>query len=232
MNFLSWHEFTSADSLAEKLSDFVARVLAARIEKDGQAALAVSGGTTPVRFFQMLSGKDLQWSKVTITLVDDRWVPESSPRSNAKLVRTYLLQRHAAAATFLPLVTAHDTPEQAVDEVETRIAALNLPFAAVILGMGKDGHTASLFPDGDRLAQALAPTLPRHVETMRAEAAVEPRITLTLPVILAADMVALHIEGDRKRAVLDVALEPGPAEHFPIRAVLARNPSPDVFWCP
>ncbi len=232
MNFLSWHEFEDSEQVAAHVSDFVGRAIAARLERDGKAAIAVSGGTTPVRFFQMLSGYDLDWGKVTITLVDDRWVPESSPRSNAKLVRMYLLQRAAAAATFLPLVTGEETPETALDKVEMAVAALHLPFAAVVLGMGKDGHTASLFPGGDRLNAALHPPAGRHVETMRAEAAVDPRVTLTLPVLMAADVIAIHIEGARKRAVLEAALLPGPAADMPIRAVLAREPAPDVFWCP
>jgi len=232
MNFSSWHEFDDGEDLANTLAAFVARALRARLEKDGRAALAVSGGTTPIRFFELLAGQELDWAQVTITLVDDRWVPDSSPRSNAKLVRSHLLQRHAAAAKFLPLVTAGDMPEDGVAEIEIAMAALPLPFAAVVLGMGKDGHTASLFPAGDRLALALAPAAGRHVETMRAEAAVEPRITLTLPVLLAADVVAIHIEGERKRAVLEAALRPGPVEELPIRAVLARQPTPDVFWCP
>jgi len=230
MNFLSWHDFPNGEALAEKLADHVARTLQARLDKDGAAALAVAGGTTPIRFFEILSARDLDWSKVTITLVDDRWVPDTSPRSNAKLVRAHLLQRNAAAADFLPLVSPDDLPEDAVDAVEAAIAALPLAFAAVVLGMGKDGHFASIFPDGDHLTQALAGR--HHVEIMHAEAAVEPRITLTLPIILAADAVAIHIEGERKRAVLDLALEPGPVEHLPIRAVLARSPTPDIFWCP
>ncbi len=218
-------DFPSPAALAEALADAVAAALAARLARAGAAALAVSGGTTPVRFFQALSTRELDWRRVSITLVDDRWVPESSPRSNAALVRRHLLQGAAAAAAFVPLVNSAATPEAGLAEVERAIAALPLPLAAVVLGMGLDGHTASFFPDGDRLAEALAPSHGQHVESMRAEAAIEPRITLTLPVLLQADYVALHIEGDAKRALL----QNGAAE-LPVGAMLARTPAPAIFW--
>jgi 6-phosphogluconolactonase len=159
-------------------------------------------------------------------------VETSSPRSNAALLKTHLLTGPAAAATFLPLVTNAPSPESGRHETEQNIAALPLPFAAIVLGMGNDGHTASFFPDGDRLEDALAPTLNNRIETMRAEAAEEARITLTLPVLLEADRVALHIEGADKRRTLDKAQQPGPAAAMPIRAVLARHPAPDIFWSP
>jgi 6-phosphogluconolactonase len=224
--------FPTPEALAEALAGTIAAAIIKRLEKDGAAAIAVSGGTTPVRFIQALSKKSLNWSAVTITLVDERWVPADSPRSNAGLVRKNLLQGPASAASFVPLADAATTPEQGKAGIEQAIRALNLPFAAVTLGMGNDGHTASFFPGGDRLAEALKPSRGQIVETMHAEGAGEPRVTLTLPLLLAADMIAIQIEGAEKRAALDAAMQPGPATDMPIRAVLASQPAPDIFWCP
>ncbi len=224
------YEFSSPSSLADALADYVADAITARLKKAPRCAIAVSGGKTPIKFFEALAGKMLDWAAVTVTLVDDRWVPESSPRSNAALLRRYLLQGPAAAAVFLPLVNGAVSPEAGRHEVEEAVAKLTLPLAAVVLGMGNDGHTASFFPGGDRLAEALAPRSGHHVETMRAEAAEEARITLTLPLLLEAGRVAIHIEGEEKRRVLAQAELPGPAAQMPIRAVLARQPAPDIFW--
>jgi 6-phosphogluconolactonase len=213
-------EFVNPEQLAAALADAVAGALQARLARDKAAALAVSGGTTPVKFFQALSSRQLDWPLVTVTLVDDRCVPESSERSNARLVEMHLLQNAAAQATFLPLIGA----------AESAIAALPLPFAAVVLGMGLDGHTASFFPGGDHLAAALAGY--HLLETMNAPGANEPRVTLTLAPLLGADFLALHIEGAAKRKALEAAMQPGSAEAMPVRAVLARQPGPEIFWCP
>jgi 6-phosphogluconolactonase len=213
-------EFVNSEQLAAALADAVSNALRARLARSDAAALAVSGGTTPVKFFQALSTRQLDWSRVTVTLVDDRCVPETSERSNARLVKMHLLQNVAAQAAFFPLMGA----------AESAIAALPLPFAAVVLGMGLDGHTASFFPGGDRLAAALAS---HHLlETMSAPGAVEPRVTLTLAPLLGADFLALHIEGAAKLKALEAAMQPGSAEAMPIRAVLARQRGPEIFWCP
>lgn len=227
-----FREFPDAVALAEALADHVAATLARRIANAGRAALAVSGGRTPQRFFAALSARDIDWRAVDVTLVDERWVGEESERSNARLVREHLLRGPASAARFVPLHSDAATPETTRAQIESRIAALPLPFAAVVLGMGEDGHTASLFPDGDRLAEALDTASGRRIETMRAPAAGEPRITLTLPAIVEADALALHIEGEAKRHVLEAAL----AQEMPtspIAAVLVRSVHPaTVFWCP
>jgi 6-phosphogluconolactonase len=152
-------------------------------------------------------------------------VDESSPRSNAALVRAHLLHGAAAVARFLPLYNGAATPEEGAKKLN-----LPLPLTVAVLGMGEDGHTASFFPEGDHLAAALDPEGNEIALPMRAQAAPEPRITLTLPVLLGADYLALHIEGEAKRLVLEKALVQG--ADLPVSAVLAARPGMDIYWSP
>jgi 6-phosphogluconolactonase len=167
------------------------------------------------------------WARVAVTLVDERWVPESSERSNAALVRKNLLQGAAAAARFLPLYRDVPEPEDALAGIESDLGGLPSPFDALVLGMGNDGHTASFFPGGDHLAQALDPQTQALVLPMRAPDAGEPRITLTLPPIISARRLYLHIEGEAKREVLASAVSGiGAGAAYPIRTVLSQVLSP------
>ncbi|MEI7035300.1 6-phosphogluconolactonase [Fulvimonas yonginensis] len=231
---LTTHTFTDGQTLATALAERVADRLRAGLLERGFALLAVSGGRTPLRFFERLAQASLDWSRVQVTLVDERWVAEDHPRSNARLVREHLLRDAAAAARFVPLYTGAATPEEGQAEAGRCVHALPLPFDAVILGMGADGHTASFFPGGDRLDAALDPSMPVGVVPMRAPGAGEPRITLTLSTLLQTRHLFLHIEGEDKRELLAQArLGLGEAAHYPVRAVLARSPEPvAVYWCP
>lgn len=222
--------FASRAALAQALAQDTGEALASHLNTHKTAVLAVSGGTTPMAFFEALSQLDLDWARIMVTLVDERWVPEDNPRSNAALVRRHLLTSKAAKAGFLPLYNGEQTPALGIKALESALAAQDLPLAAAILGMGEDGHTASFFPEGDHLAAALDPESGRLLETMLAPGAGEPRITLTLPVLLRADFLALHIEGEKKREVLARARAGGADAEMPVRAVLRH--SPDIYWCP
>ena len=230
---LAERTFASTNLLAAALADAVARELRLAIVERGEALLAVSGGTTPRAFFKALAQRMLAWERVTVTLVDERWVPEDDARSNARLVRETLLQAKARDARFVPLYAGSDAPEHAVHEVSARIARLALPFDAVVLGMGTDGHVASLIAAAPQFRNAIDPQTSALVLPMRADAVIEPRITLSLRTLLRARALYLHIEGAHKRAALTRALLEGPIEEAPIRAVLRQARVPlRMFWAP
>lgn len=213
------HTFASRQALAEALAEHVAAALARIITVRGTATLAVSGGTTPTLFFAALAKRDIDWAKVVVTLVDERQVPETSPRSNAALVKKTLLQGKAATARFVPL---HENVAEA--------SALTLD--VVVLGMGNDGHTASFFPAGDTLVEAIDPRTDKSIIFIAAPGAGEARLTFTLPKLLAASKLCLHIEGVEKMKVLDAALAGSDAAEMPIRAVLSAQQELDLYWCP
>jgi len=222
--------FKDKQQLAEALAEAVAANLKAGIKARGVASLAVSGGSTPARFFQVLSQRsDVPWEKVAITLVDERWVDESSDRSNARLVKANLLQHRAAIANFVPLYQGGATPEPV--RAGRAQAGVPQPLDVAILGMGNDGHTASFFPGGDNLEEALTAEGP--VVAITAPGAGEPRVTLTLKRLIAARALYLHIEGEEKVKTLEQAEAEGPVEDMPVRAILRQTQTPlTIYWCP
>lgn len=227
------NSFENGAALAEGLADRVAAMLASAIAAKGQATLAVSGGSTPKAFFEALSSRDLDWGKVKITLVDERFVPEDNPRSNHLLVKTHLLKNTAAAASFVPLYQPEATIEQAAVAATGIVPGMNAPFDVAILGMGSDGHTASFFPGGDHLFAALDLGQPRRVMTMEAPGAGEARLTLSFSALHDAHLLVVHIEGAEKKSVLEKALSGSDEAEMPIRAVLERaQTQPDIYWAP
>ena len=213
-------EFADGEELAQGLADWTAERLREGVAARGVGLLIVSGGKSPARFFDLLSNLDLDWTRVAITLADERRVADDSPRSNARLVRERLLCNRAKAASFTPLADVRLPEDQELAAASARIAHLPMPADVVILGMGDDGHTASWFPGAEGLAEAMDPAARQLVAPMVAADAPEPRLTLTGRVILRARAIALEIQGEGKLATFAKALEPGPEQVMPIRAVL------------
>jgi 6-phosphogluconolactonase len=219
---LQRRDFADGEDLALELADWTAERLRAAIAERGAALLVVSGGKSPARFFEALSSMPLDWTRVEVTLADERRVGEDSPRLNARLVRDDLLRNHATVARFTPLADARLTESQELVAAGARIACLPLPADVVVLGMGDDGHTASWLPGAEGLAEVMDPGARQLVAPVEAVGPYEPRLTLTGRVILRAKAIALLIEGEAKLRALAAALEGGPDEEMPIRAVLRR----------
>ena len=227
------HKCASSADLAEALAVAVAAALRTGLQARGRAAVAVSGGKTPLRFFDALSRQKLEWANVYVTLADERWLPATSDRSNTKLVLAHLLVNEAKSAHYVPLYADAPTPELGMTEVTSGLTVLPQPFDAVVLGMGDDGHTASWFPNGDHLAQALDMHGKLTLLPMRSPAAPEARITFTASALLSANQLFLHFESAAKRAVFDEAGSGDDVLQMPIRAaLLAKRQHPlQVYWC-
>lgn len=217
-------EYPDREALFMGLADRLSSELGETLRMEEGATLCVPGGSTPGPVFDLMSASRLDWDRVTVLLNDERWVPESSERSNAGLLRRRLLVERAAAARYLPLYAPDATPEEAIPDLAAAIES-HLPISVLLLGMGADRHIASLFPGADRLAEALAPDAPILLP-MRAEAAGEPRVTLSARVLAGAMRIHILITGDEKRAALDSARSL-PPEEAPVRAVLANA---TVHW--
>ncbi|MBO4123731.1 6-phosphogluconolactonase [Cupriavidus gilardii] len=205
---------------AEALAGSVSHALDLAIQDRGHAVLAVSGGRSPVPMFERLRYRPVRWDAVSITLVDERAVPPGHEDSNARLVQEHLLRDAAAAASFVPLIA--DALE--ASEPARAVVRLNGAFAqpdVAVLGMGEDGHTASLFADAPELGEALNGDTPCYVVT-RPASAPHARVTLNLTALLATERVFLAFAGAAKAEVFERALqEPGPA--LPVGLVASRH---------
>jgi 6-phosphogluconolactonase len=202
-------------TLMRDLAELVADQLRAAVATKGKATLAVPGGTTPGPFLEALSEADLAWADVRVMPTDERMVSELSSRSNARLIRETLLRGPAARAHFVDLY------EPIRGAMRARVAAV-LPVDVLVLGMGADMHTASLFPDAPELAAALAADAPVLVE-VHPGGQPEARLTLSAPVLRAAEVIHILITGADKLAALETALEDGPVEAAPVRVVLTAS---------
>lgn len=227
------HLFPDRLALSHALSGEIKVDLEEAIEVRGAASLVVSGGRTPVQLFSQLREEKLEWNKVRITLADERWVDTSSDSSNERLVRETLLVGPAAAAHFVGLKNPAPTPEAGADWATRALTRVPRPFDVVLLGMGEDGHTASLFPGSMALARALDPAAAPACIAVNALAAPHARLSLNLAALLDSRRIVLHIEGESKWQVYQRARQPGPATELPVRAILHQKEVPvDVYWAP
>lgn len=227
---VGWTTWDSASAQARGLAAKVADELRGAIAARGRAVLAVSGGRSPVAFLEALSGQSLAWAKVTVTLVDERWVPESHSDSNAGLVRRHLLKGAAAEALFCGLYQVAASLEEAAQSAERQIAELALPIDVLVLGMGDDGHTASLFPGSPGLVEALDPTGERRCLPAWAPSVPHQRLTLSRAVLASARVQLLAIQGQAKLATLRTALAENDEQSMPVSAFLRAPLS--IHWCP
>lgn len=219
-------EYPDSDMMMLDLADTLASELADHLRRDDRVSFCVPGGSTPGPVFDVLSEQALDWDRVTVFLSDERWVPSDNPRSNTKLIMERLLISKARRANFVPLYAAAHTPEDYVEELAKGLEP-HLPITLLLLGMGADMHTASLFPGADRLADALDDHAPVLVP-MRGGGALEARVTLSARVLKAAVSTHIVITGNEKRAALEKAQHLS-MEEAPVRAVLSGA---TVHWAP
>lgn len=227
---LSEQVFDTRDQLNQTFAKEIAALLSAAIAEKGAATLLVSGGNTPKPLFACLSQIALDWSKVTISLVDERWVETSDDASNEKMLRAHLLQNYAAAANFIGLKHPPGDAEQAVGDCQQAYQAIK-PADVLILGMGTDGHTASLFPCSSQLAAGLNLASGADFIATQPTTAPNQRMSMTLAAIVAARQVFLHLTGDDKKQVLEHALSKQDPLYMPIYAV-AQQCTLQLRWAP
>lgn len=217
-------DYADRDMLAIHLANVIAGELETHLLHHDTASLAVAGGTTPAPIFDDLCAADIDWERVHVMPTDERCVPEDDPRSNARMIKQRLLVSRASQARFLPLYVPSDPPEGAFAEIEAVIAP-ELPISVLMLGMGADMHTASLFPGAPGLAEALEPTA-RILNLLRPETQPEARVSLSARVLDGAMCKHLVIYGREKREALEKAMSQ-PPELAPIQAVLTEM---TVHW--
>ena len=227
-NKMNITEFNNSDEITHFLANDISAKLTAAIKERGQATLFVSGGRSPIALFQQLSHVDLDWSNVVISLVDDRWVDDKHESSNELLVNTHLLKNKASAATFIGLVGQEQSAFDGAENAAARIADIK-EIDALILGMGEDGHTASIFPCSEQVDAAMAADNQQRLIATQPTTAPFERISLTLNEILAAKQVYLPLSGSGKVSVFEQARALDDVKQMPIAAVIKQHNALDVL---
>lgn len=229
-------KFHTRDAMVSALVDKYKTAFRRTIELEETISWAVSGGSTPKPLFESMSNADIEWSKVSVALVDERWVPIDHDRSNTAFVHDSLLQNRASRATFIPIRDDENATVCSADYANENYTKLKRPFDSILLGLGPDGHTASLFPDADGLEEAFdmdnsAPCAAITAKKSDVTGDEVDRITLTAAEIMRAHQIVLMITGDEKFSVVQQAMD---AEcNFPIGRLMRMIPEKfEIYWSP
>ena len=228
---LTQSKFRTTEQLNTAFCRKIVKLLRDGIEENGRASLVVSGGRTPADLFNALSKANIEWDKVYITLADERWVDNTDDASNEKMLRAKLLINNAANANFVPLKTQHSDAEDAILICTDNLQKMHTPFDVLILGMGEDGHTASLFPCSEQIAQGLDLESGNTFIAVQPTTAPNQRMSLTLPALLNSNQIFLHLTGESKKDVLNTVLSDDDALVMPIRAII-NNADVELVWAP
>jgi 6-phosphogluconolactonase len=228
---LTQSKFRTTAQLNTAFSRKIIKLLRDGIDENGRASLVVSGGRTPAGLFNTLSQSNLEWDKVDISLADERWVENTDEASNEKMLRRELLINNAANANFVSLKTQHSDAADAVLTCTANLQKMHTPFDVLILGMGEDGHTASLFPCSEQIAQGLELESGDTFIAIQPTSASNQRMSLTLPALLNSNQIFLHLTGESKKDVLNTVLSDDDALVMPIRAVI-NNADVELLWAP
>lgn len=225
--------FETSESLDLALAERVSSILQRAILDKGKATLAVSGGSTPKGFFKILSSKNVDWKNVIITLVDERWVDVDSEDSNTRLVHDFLLQNKASTANFFHLKQGDSLSCEVLAKLNSEVKVNLDPLDVIILGMGEDGHTASLFPCSEQISEAL------NIDNENALIIIEPktapytRISFSFATLIRSKNIFLHLCGEKKQQVLNKAINEEDVLVMPVRKFLQDEKKLiQIYWCP
>lgn len=202
MKQLQRHNYPNIEVLSNSFADYAQSILTTALKKRETVSLVVPGGNTPRFYLSALAQKPLPWNRIAVTLSDERWVESTSDDSNENLVKTHLLNHLPEKAHFIGLKTKHNTPDAALTEIDQRLKTIPQPFTLTVLGLGEDGHIASLFP-GLEYHEASLKTTEHHCIAVHPPIAPTLRISLSLETLANSEQIALVVTGKTKRRLLD-----------------------------
>ena len=213
----------SRNQIEEKLASRIGSALENEIALNGKASLLLSGGSTPRNLLKKLADTPIPWEKVYVSLVDERFLPNEHPDQNGKMIKEVFLKRLASSANFIPLVENSENLESNSLLVKESIRSIPRPFTVVVLGMGTDGHTASIFPDADKLDQLLDMDQSEEIMVVNTKSSPYERISFSRKALLNTKNLLLHCYGEDKKEVLELAAKEDDIRTFPISAFINQD---------